>query len=913
MGNQCKFCKQIETIKEEPKTTIYETEEFKNIPYTLLNGNIFIEGKKICKFINYQCRRIYYKIQYKQQLYKLKQFFIPEKNNVSKNKQYYINILNQKIKEFFENKKRLLDNIFDKDEYFLDFNDFDNLKKMIKQYYANDIYNNKINFYNEFIEYIKKKKTLKTILEEKTLNENDNENEKKKEKNKINNNSSKKNIMEIKEKKDMKIQNLTDHQINIIQNDIENIFNICLSTPNDKLPKKINEIDNTNQSFFLMLFLDESKLNTKTYISGKLRIFIKLFYYIYIMKKYNFISSTEGIYYKKIKDNYNEVLYNENNYINNEDEKIISIPQDKKKIILNHFFEQKKSISKINYRDENMDSKESIHFSNNQLNINNSFNYDIKSYRTNNNSNNESILNKSYNTKNKNNSNNNIVSNKKKRTTTKIFNEKKKKLIFSEQVLPKINIQNEQKENENDDNKSFNKNLNKTLTQSQTQKTISKRSFKNNFLRKNTKYIPYNHKININKNEKQSITRLFKKKTKNFELNSLDLINNIINDNKKIEIYEGEYDNSLYLYAGLGTLIKPKHSSLYNGTFRYGKKEGIGIYYREYSKDHFKYYMGEFTKNKFDGFGLLIEFNYKYVIIQKGIFSNSYFISGILYIFNEKIENRFEIIKFEGELQPNISNIIIYKNFGHLFKLNYIFNKKKQIYEFEEEYDYTGFFEFGKEEGKGFLRHKFKKVGYSYEYKGDFINGEKNGFGIIEYNDDFFIKKYEGFFKNNNTCYKYGIVYFNSGDIYEGFFDENNFKSICGLYWHNNKNENYLYYLGVDNYFGEFKNDKKNGIGRYISYQDNLNQVLFGNYLHGDKNGLFILVHNKEDENLKDENKNNIKVNDITNAIKDIFSGIPIDNKYKFYKQKKKYFYFEKGVLMEKSDNLMEIEYSMLF
>ena len=64
-------------------------------------------------------------------------------------------------------KKKLLNNIFDKEEYFLDLNDFDNLKNMIKQYYANDIYNNKINFYNEFIEYVKKKKRFENIIRRK--------------------------------------------------------------------------------------------------------------------------------------------------------------------------------------------------------------------------------------------------------------------------------------------------------------------------------------------------------------------------------------------------------------------------------------------------------------------------------------------------------------------------------------------------------------------------------------------------------------------------------------------------------------------------------------------------------------------------------------------------------------------------
>ena len=207
--------------------------------------------------------------------------------------------------------------------------------------------------------------------------------------------------------------------------------------------------------------------------------------------------------------------------------------------------------------------------------------------------------------------------------------------------------------------------------------------------------------------------------------------------------------------------------------------------------------MGEFTKNKFDGFGLLIEFNNKYLKIQKGNFYDSHFTSGILFIFNEKIHtNHLEITKYEGELEPNISNLIIYKNFGHLLKLSYNFNKNKNIYELEKEYDYTGHFESGKEGGKGFLRHILKKEGYSYEYKGNFMNGEINGYGIIEYSDNFFIKKYEGFFINNKTFYKYGIVYFKSGDVYEGFFDEKNLKSTCGLYWHNNNNENYAYHLG---------------------------------------------------------------------------------------------------------------------
>ena len=543
--------------------------------------------------------------------------------------------------------------------------------------------------------------SLKILLKTKTLNENKKEKETKFK-------SSVKKVMTYKKVIDFKKVTLSDYQINFIQNDIENIYNLCFSTPNDKLPKKIDDIQNINKSFFLMLLADEFQLNTKTFVSGKLRIFIKLFYYIYIMKKYNFISSTDNVYYKIIKDDFNEVLFNENSFM---EDKIISIPHEKKGIIINHLFNQSKRKSKINNSEKSIELNNSMRSLNNQLNINNSINYDINSNRYKNSNNEISIYKSSYM-----NNNNPIKTIKKSGTisTISIHHPKKTENInSSNKILPiKLNDDDEiiynfeqENENNNDSNNSYNRSVNKTLTKVQIKPKISKKSSINKYQKKNTKFIPYKQQLNINKDDKKRI--LFRKNSrqkthKNLleSNNNIDLIKKLINDNnKKIEIYKGEYDNSLYLYAGLGTLIKPKHSSLYNGTFRYGKKEGIGIYYREYSKDHFKYYMGEFTKNKFDGFGLLIEFNDKYLKIQKGNFYDSHFTSGILFIFNEKIHtNHLEITKYEGELEPNISNLIIYKNFGHLLKLSYNFNKKKNIYELEKEYDYTGHFLSGKED-----------------------------------------------------------------------------------------------------------------------------------------------------------------------------------------------------------------------
>ena len=52
--------------------------------------------------------------------------------------------------------------------------------------------------------------------------------------------------------------------------------------------------------------------------------------------------------------------------------------------------------------------------------------------------------------------------------------------------------------------------------------------------------------------------------------------------------------------------------------------------------------------------------------------------------------------------------------------------------------------------------------------------------------------------------------------------------------------------------------------------------------------------------------KKKTNVHDITQTIQHIFSGIPIYNIYEFVVQRKKYFIFEKGDLMETSDKLIK-------
>ncbi len=941
MGNKCNLdcnCKKNETSKQEVLNTIYETEENNNNEYTLLNGIYIKSGKIICNFINQNYRRIYCKMKFNKMLSKIEKLLTPETNFIPKTKDYYIDILNQKIEDFFKNKRNILENFFNEEEYFLNLHDFDGLIDMIKLYYANDIYNNKINFYNDFADYVRNKKNLKIILDS----------SKKEDENKVNlklRNSIRK-IMKIN--KLITINNkkgsLLDSQITFIQNDIQNMFKLCLSTPYDQMPKKLDDIENSNKSFLLMLLADEFKLNTKIFISGKLRIFIKLFYYIYIMKKYNYITTTNNDYYKIIKKDYDEIINNQKYYVNISDiEKFKSI--NKKKKILYHIF----SPNRKHHRNKNILSQSSNEFNiergtsyNSKSNFNISFkNDEINSSRNNDNNNGINLYNyynKNFNIKNtfkktstittgfnsyrnvrkfieeeSNVSSKNINTlNDEDDTTNNLDSENKKKnnnidsiYTNNETISNKNTVNDNSDKNKNkDNNNNIQKHSNKTISSN----NHSEKKKKVKFLKGNTKFIP-NLNQGINSERRKSYFRSHQRvKTakNNSGSNNLELFRKLVQeDYSKLELYNGEYDKDLLLYAGYGTLIKPEHSSLYNGTFRYGKKEGIGIFYREYSKMHFKYYMGEFTKNEFDGFGLLIEFIDKKVTILKGYFYNSNFISGILYIFNENIQNGIlEITKYEGDLENNNSNLIIFKNFGHLIKLSYKTSKNKKLYELEDKYDYTGHFNNGKEEGKGVLRHKLKKENYSYEYKGNFINGEINGYGIIEYSDNFFIKKYEGFFESNKCFYKYGIVYFKSGDVYEGFFDEKNLKSLCGLYWHNSNNDNYDYISGIDNYFGGFSEDKKSGFGRYVSYNDNIIKLFIGNYIRGEKNGLFTLIYNKEEEKIKKSKKEKVKLNDISKTISNIFLGIPIDNKYEFLKQRKNYFFFEKGDLTEQSDRI---------
>jgi hypothetical protein len=113
----------------------------------------------------------------------------------------------------------------------------------------------------------------------------------------------------------------------------------------------------------------------------------------------------------------------------------------------------------------------------------------------------------------------------------------------------------------------------------------------------------------------------------------------------------------------------------------------------------------------------------------------------------------------------------------------------------------------------------YKKEG-EFEYKGNFENNKKNGYGIETYKDG---SKYEGNFVNNKKSGK-GIYRFANGEMYEGNFENN-------LY---NGEGKYLWGLDRRKYEGEFKNGIISGKGVF-TYNDGA--IYHGYFENGEKNG----------------------------------------------------------------------------
>ncbi len=804
MGENC--CKQTNETNSEFLTTITNVESQRNYKkekeYTKLKGKYLFNAKIICKFINYNILKQFAK--YKFDIFKRKldkHFCFKSNENIQFNEEYFIKTTNELINKFFLNKENIKFDVFKDDNLIENLHNFEYLKLIIKKNYIEEICNNKINFYSNFIKYVNEKKSfskflnfsnigkfnklkdnikkiiyIKKMLKLKSEDEKQNFNFEEEKEEKI-----------LKSKSNFIKENSEEETINIkanrefIEKDIENLFKIILNKENT-FEKKLKDFEFDETSFLLLLLSEELNFNTQIFITGKLRKFIKVFYNIYLLKHYNFISNTgEEIYFKVNKTKLNKYLNDPKFFFD------INNKESFKNINKNLLFKKIFSDNLIKTSKTKFTTKKKIKFldeiDENQIYENSELNY-----------NKNKIL--------------------KKKTNISMFQEKNND--YNLKILTSKNNISTIKSKEYDSPKIRKKSTN----------IISK---------KKSKYsseVHFHDDSIINNSIKSATTKkmlFINIEEENIQKRKSDIFNINLNEKDKEEIYNGQFDNNIFVYSGFGNLINQNKSSFYFGTFRYGKKEGFGIYYRILSQNDLIYYMGEFNKNKFNGFGIFIEIDDEnFIKFHKGNFRDGKFLNGeSLILVKNNLKNNFVFMKFKGDCDSNFSSWKLnFKNFGNLQKIVYDGNK------IDYEYNYIGRFENGFEEGNGYLNCNLKNKGYSYNYTGEFKNGKKNGYGIIKYSSNFFIKSYEGFFLNDEQFNCYGIVNFKSGDKYEGFFDENMMKDNVGIYYYYDP----ILKKSVDNYFGMFSKDMKNGFGRFLkksnSNNNNNNEINNANIIN---------------------------------------------------------------------------------
>ena len=140
----------------------------------------------------------------------------------------------------------------------------------------------------------------------------------------------------------------------------------------------------------------------------------------------------------------------------------------------------------------------------------------------------------------------------------------------------------------------------------------------------------------------------------------------------KVHTYKGGYDKDLCLYSGHGVLYKRYSNAIYEGTFRYGKKSGIGIKYKELSDRKYKCICGEWERNKLNGFGYYLYINHMNIEIKEGYYTDGKLRSGSHIMLNEINETLVEVTKYEGTFNENEQ----YEGSGSLIKETYVLNKR---------------------------------------------------------------------------------------------------------------------------------------------------------------------------------------------------------------------------------------------
>ena len=770
--------KNARTIQEQPD--IIKTEKQKKI-------------RIIKKFIIKNMSRLYKKEKYKGLKMKSRNLFFEEEQlNFQYNKSFFEQKLNKLLTDYFKGKEKIINDLF---PYNLigSLHSFPKLRDKISSYHNDNTLKNKKEYLDNFISFLTDNNLIKThtkkpnllsmskysfkglnnmeneesanlgkLLTKKTLKEDDFEKIDETDENRKNNS-----IEDLKiSKKESKVKfNLSWDQINkdnLMKKEIDNFFDVCFGST------KKNFAECQKKSIFLnILIFQEYKKIPKINFTWKLKTLVKLLYYLYLLKKYNFLSDTNNCFYK----------------INSFQMKKKSIIRDK--IILN--------------------KRES--FQNNELKI--------------------KLLKKA------------MVDN---------FNNEKKIQLESNVIDSMSSILSEEDEKEYYSLISASNEVKLLKTMANEDEKINKIKIEEEKNDNKSELGKMNYGNIINR-EKCSFQDMIQK-VQNLKTNNNIRLNKRTKTTKKnkavefIEYYNGQFDETVYLFAGLGTLVSQNLKKLYYGTFRYGCKEGMGILYEIIDEKCMEYYMGEFHDNKIDGYGIKIKIKENNFIYQEGIFEEGDFIKGKL----KKIEQRDESIitfNYEGEVKEN-------KLWGLGQLIENIYKVKEGAYYVRERTDYSGEFKYGEKNGNGIETfNDIMENMRNYEYNGNFHDGIKEGYGKITFEKNNFVTRYEGFFKKDRPFQIYGIVNFKSGDIYEGFFD-NNIKNYIGLYsFYDNKSKKI-----IEQYFGGFLDDSKNGIGKTI-VEEKEGKMLIGTYKRGEKEGQFekIIFRNKYIENRKKSGK----------------------------------------------------------
>ena len=303
---------------------IYSEEEIQ-----MINREKAKKRKLIKRFIVKNISRIYKKEKFnglKSRAQTL--FFEKEELNFKYNKVFFEKKINLRCKEFFEQKENIIKDLF---PYNLigSLHSFPKLRDKISQYHNNNILNNQKEYLNDLVSYLTEHNLIKKKIKHPSLIKQlfarmalqdaiNNEKEQNNfgnnvvnllkknskdfnEENKIKDNNN--NINKEKDedfgksilKKESKVQfKCSMDQLNIeniIKQEIDDFFDVCFDT------KKRNFIECEKYSSFLNIIVSqENKKNPQINFTWELRKLIKLLYYIFLLKKYNYLSDTNCFY-----------------------------------------------------------------------------------------------------------------------------------------------------------------------------------------------------------------------------------------------------------------------------------------------------------------------------------------------------------------------------------------------------------------------------------------------------------------------------------------------------------------------------------------------------------------------------------------------------------------------------------------